>query len=585
MCYNFANGSLLEELMPSISANPGKAETVCRRVAACVLLIVGAVAVANLNALLGDFVWDDRLLIIGNNSIRRLDSLPALLSKPFLNVYYRPVVMLSFALEYAVYGLRPWGFHLTNLLLHAANAVLIFLLLDRITRHRRTALIAALLFAVHPANKAVITINDRTGLFAAFFFVSALILYIEHRRAEGGMRAALLYAASCILFALGLFSKEEALTLPLILVLVDSLILVKERSLSYASRAARYLPFFFLIVFYFWIRGLVVDADIGIVEAFMVEPASRLMTVPSILFDYLLTLLMPVRINYDPRIPLAASIFEPGILIPILLLAATACAIPVLALKANLKAGKEAFGALWYFVAFVPMCNIVPIYPDVAQVELTTPVRYLYLPSVGAFLVAALVFERLMGALGEGRAGRVRKAAALAFCCVIFLFSLLSINRNTLWKDEALFYQSVIELQPENHKMHFNLGTVYMQRDRLDAAVEELGLAVTLAPDRAEYRNTLALVYKAKGWQGRAIDEFERALKLDPNSAMVYANLAGSYTAQERIPEAIAAGERAVELAPSSLTARVNLAEAYMAAGDTASAEKHFRAAEAIRRF
>ncbi len=551
-------------------------ETVGGRATTCALLIVGAVLIANFNALLADFVWDDRLLIVANSSIKNLDGLPALLSKPFLNVYYRPVVMLSFALEYAVYGLRPWGFHLTNVLLHATNAALVFLLLDRIVRFRRVALMAALLFAVHPANKAVITINDRTGLFAALFFLSSLILYLEHRRTEDGMRSALQYAASCVLFALGLFSKEEALTLPLMLVLVDSLKLGAGKSLSLAGRAARYLPFFLLTIFFFWVRGRVIDADAGIMEAFMTEPALRLMTVPSILVDYLLTLLAPININYDPRIPLATSIFQMRILVPILALAGVACAIPALVLKAK----KEAFGALWYFVVFAPMCNIVPIYPDVAHVELTTPVRYLYLPSVGAFLVAALVFERLLGSAGKKRAGLdPRRAAVPAFCLLIFLFSLLSINRNTLWKDEALFYRSIIALQPDNHRIRFNLGTVYMQRKKLDAAAEQLGRAVTLAPDRAEYRNTLALVYEARGLPGRAVEELEHAVRLDPDSAMAHANLAATYRKLDRIAEAIVAGERAVDLAPSSLAARVNLGRAYAAAGEVSLAETHLNAA------
>ena len=400
-------------MMRSAPVDPGgtteSGETVGGRAITCAALIVAAVLVANFNALFADFVWDDRLLIVGNSSIKSLDSIPALLSKPFLNAYYRPVVMLTFALEYAVYGLRPWGFHLTNVLLHAANAVLVFLLLDRIVRFRRVALMAALLFAVHPANKAVITINDRTGLLAALFFFSSLLLYLEHHRMGGGMRAAVVYGLSLALFGLGLFSKEEAITLPLMLVLVDSLNLGGgEKSLSYAGRAARYLPFFLLIVFFFWVRGRVIDAEAGIMEAFMIEPVLRLMTVPSILIDYLFTLLAPIKINYDPRIPLAMSIFQMGILIPILILAGVALAIPAFVVKAKM----EAFGALWYFITFAPMCNIIPIYPDVALTELTTPVRYLYLPSVGAFLVAALVFERLLGSAGKERP-RVKRRAGL----------------------------------------------------------------------------------------------------------------------------------------------------------------------------
>lgn len=544
------------------------------------LLVVAAVLIANLNVLSADFVWDDRLLIIGNDSIKRLDSLPSLFTQPFLRVYYRPIVMLTFALEHAVYGLKPWGFHLTNLLLHCANAVLVYIALGRISRSRHVALAAALLFAVHPAHKVVVMINDRTGLLATLFFLSSLILYMRHRQSTSAGRAWFSYGASCALFALGLFSKEEALTLPLIIILADIMILDDGERFPYFKRAIRYLPYFALIGFYFGVRGLVVGSGGGMAAAFMVEPVHRLMTVPSILVDYLLVLLVPYRINYDPRIPLASSIFEPGIIVPILLLAALGALLPLLVSRSK----RVAFGLLWFFIAFIPMCNIIPIYPDVADVELTTPVRYLYLPSIGIFLLAGLAFERLVAVPETGRNGvRKRNAAIPAFCCIVLVFSFLSIKRNTLWKDEVFFYRYVIDLQPENHKMHFNLGTVYLQRGKLDAAMEELTRAATLAPDRVEYRNNLALAYKAKGWLERAVEEFGQALRLDPESAMAHANLAATYTAQKQIPEAIAAGERAVGLAPSSFTARVNLAEAYAAAGRLSEAEEHFLEAVRLR--
>jgi hypothetical protein len=497
----------------------------------CALLIVGAALIANLNVLLGDFVWDDRLLIVGNASIRDLGNWPSFFSDAFLRAYYRPVVMLSFAVEHAVYGLRPWGFHLTNLVLHIVNALLVFALLTRISASRNVALIAALLFAIHPAHKAVVTINDRTGLLAALFFLSALILYMKHWEPRGTRRSLSLYAASLIAFALGLLSKEEALTLPLVLIMTDSLLPshlpshLGAQSRNISSRIARYAPFFVVTAIYLAIRGRIVMPAVGMTEAFMTEPARRLMMVPSILLDYLWTLLFPVGINYDPRIPLAGSVLAAGILIPIILLVALAAFLPKLAAKA----GTEAFATLWFFVTFIPMCNIMPIYPDVAATELTTPIRYLYLPSVGAFLLAGLLFDRLTKRpIGDARASLLptRKAAAAGLCLLIFIFAVLSINRNTLWKDEAVFYRHVLNMTPENHKMRLNLGTAYMNRGRTDEAIEQFGLAITLAPENVKYRTNLARAYSVKGWHGRAREEFEHALRLDPDSAEAHNGLA-----------------------------------------------------------
>lgn len=542
----------------------------------CALLILAAVFIANLNVLWAGFVWDDKLLIVGNIPIKHLRALPDLLLKPFLDVYYRPVVMLSFALEYAVWGLRPWGFHLTNLLLHAANSCLVFVLLREISTDRRAALFAALIFAVHPAHKGVVAINDRTGLLAALFFLGSLILYIRHRRIVGGGRSWLYYGASCLLFLLGLFSKEEALTLPLMLVVIDIVFLDRQRESLRPARIVGYAPFFLSVAAYFWVRARVISGGPGLASAFAIEPVRRLMTVPAVLVDYLLVLLFPIRLDYDPITLIAASPGEPRILLPMLLLVALAAAIPFLVRKTR----KGAFGLLWYFLVFIPMCNIVPIYPEVAHVQLTTPIRYLYLPSIGVFLCAGLIFERILCGLSESATGaRLGKPALISFCCVVLIFSLLSIKRNTLWKDDVRFYRYVLEMNPENSRMRFNLGTVYLQRGEVDAAIRELSRAATLAPALTDYRNNLALAYKAKGWLGRAVEEFQQALRLDPNSAKAYTNLGPVYRMQGKIPEAIAAGEKAVELAPLSYIAQANLAETYDLAGNPAKAEKHYETA------
>jgi len=567
--------------MKSISANAGEAAVrdggvFQRYEIACVLLILGAALAANFNVIFADFVWDDRLLIVGNHAIKRWDTLQSLFLQPFLDVYYRPVVMLSFALEYAMWGLRPWGFHLTNLLLHAANAVLVFAFLRGILRTGRAPLYAALLFATHPAHKGVVAINDRTGLLAAFFFLLSLIMYVRHRRAIGGGRSWIYYAASCVLFPLGLFSKEEALTLPLMLILIDMLVMGEWRESLRPARIIRYIPFFLSIGAFFLIRSRVIKEEAGLVSAFSIEPVYRLMTVPAVLIDYLSALFFPFRLHYDPIIPIAHSLAEPRILLPLLLVLALLAAIPFLAKRAR----EGAFGVLWYFVVFIPMCNIVPIYPEIAHVELTTPIRYLYLPSIGVFMCAALMFQTALDGFAESGTGqRLRRPALASFCCVIMIFSLLSINRNTLWKDEARFYRYILEMTPENHRIRFNLGTVYLQQGKTDAAIEELKRAATLSPDLADYRNNLALAYKAKGWLGRALSEFQQALELDPNSAKAYINLGPLYRMQGKIREAVAAGEKAVELSPSSYIAHTNLAETYRHAGNPTEAEEHYKSA------
>jgi Flp pilus assembly protein TadD len=243
----------------------------------------------------------------------------------------------------------------------------------------------------------------------------------------------------------------------------------------------------------------------------------------------------------------------------------------------------ELFGLLWFLIVFFPMSNVIPIYAETADSRLFTPIHFLYLPSIGIFLCAAGALEGLSCGLGSsGSRQRWRKTAITAFCIVLFLFSLLSMKRNFIWKDELRFYQYVVSMHPGNHRMLLNLGNMYLERGRVDAAVDELERAVLYAPDKATYRNSLALAYKAKGWFDKAAEQFREGLRLDPNSAMIYVNLASMYRENGRIPEAIAFARKALELSPSSVAARVNMALAYQDAGNLPEAEEQFKMALGI---
>ena len=252
--------------------------------------------------------------------------------------------------------------------------------------------------------------------------------------------------------------------------------------------------------------------------------------------------------DYGPRTVLVGSLVEPRILLSLLFLIVTAAMIPPLLKRKRM----ELFGLLWYLIIFFPMSNVIPIYAETAGSRLFTPIHFLYVPSIGIFLCAAGGLEAICLGFGRGclRQG-MRKAAIVSFCLVLFLFSLLSINRNSTWKDELRFYEYVVSMHPGNHRMRVNLGNVYLERGRVDAAVEELERAVLYAPDKAAYRNNLALAYKAKGWFDKAARQFREGLRLNPNSGMMYVNLASMCRESGRIPEAIAFGRKALELSPS----------------------------------
>jgi len=538
-----------------------------------VLVITGIALLGNLNALSAGFVWDDGTLIVDNVLIKHWNTLPALFTQTFLASYYRPIVMLSFALASALWGLTPVGFHLTNLVLHAANCLLVFAIIRRVSANHGGALLSALLFAVHPVHKGVVNIADRTGILSAFFFLGALLLYMAYRETASRGRARAKYLCALACFALALLSKEEALMLPFVIIMVDLFLfpgVIRDRGIVVA---APYIPFFAIVGLFLFVRASVLEPMSGMLGVFAVEPVRRLVTIPRILLDYLFLLVFPFRLDLDPRTPLATSLAELRIWGSAVVMLSFAAAIPWLVARFK----PVAFGMLWFLIVFIPMSNIIPIFPDLADTALFTPIHFLYLPSIGIFLCCGCGLNGMLHHFGTEESKRLhRKAVMLGFVFLLLAFSFLSIKRNTIWKENIRFFEYVVRMHPEDPGMHGNLGVAYLDAGRIDDAVREYELAIALDPEKAESYNGLGVVFLEMGFPDKAIEAFKKSIQLKPDKSGAYENLAIVYVQKGRLREAIAAGEKAVEIDPTNSQTRTNLGLIYMHADMLSAAEKQF---------
>ncbi len=544
------------------------------------LLIIGIVLICNSNALLGGFVWDDAFVIAKDADIASRSGLAALFQERFLKSYYRPIVSVSFALERALWGFKPFGFHLTNLLLHALNSILVFLLFKGIPGRQEGALAAALLFAAHPAHKGVAYISDRTGMLCAFFFLGSVLLYFRFRTSEKGMRAWVLYAASFLSCALALFSKEEALMAPVVIVLVDVLLFDGDFRRRLLQRSLLYLPFFGMTLFYLWVRGAMTAELSSLSETFFIRPVSRLVTIPHVLLKYIMTVLYPINLDFNPREPLASSghAMIPYV-ISFLVILSIAALIPWLFKRSR----PTAFGLSWFFIVFVPMTNIVPILPDEAETALFTPIHFLYLPSVGLFLCAGQGVVALADNLRR-RGKALSSVSGLSLCIVLIVctFSVLSIKRNIIWSNEVLLFRSIVEDHPENVEMRLNLGNSYMNEGDLDSALGEYRSALRLKPESANVRNALGLAYLRMGLTQRSIEEFTLGVEYGPDRGDIYSNLAVAHAQAGNYAAATESAKTAVSLRPGDPLFRTTLGLVYLYSGQLDRAENTLREVLAI---
>ena len=423
------------------------------------LLLIGVVAVAYLNSFLGVFQYDDYNVIVDNGGVHTWGAYLAGLPRGI-----RPLLKFTYTLNWTS-GLGLFGFHLVNVGLHAANAVLLFRLASRIggpSISRFAVLLPALLFAVHPVQTEAVTyVSGRSVSLMAFFYLGSLLAYLRGRERESRL---LLYLASPILFLLAAASKEVALTLPVALVLCEAARrgrtgwkeTLRAQAVHWGVLAA--LAVLFLAHAGY---GRLPEAcfDIRGVGANLLTQVDGI--------GYLLSrLAMPWAMNIDPDLPA----FSPGSPVPLpgILLLAGLLAAGFVGLKYRPMAG---FGILWFFLQLLPTNSFIPRL-DVAND------RQLYLASWGLFVAVAAGADLLRGKWG---ARRVTAGAAV----LVLALGALTVTRNRAYRSEVALWEDTAGKSPGKARAWNNLGYAYQQAGRFPEAEAAYLRALRIDPGYA----------------------------------------------------------------------------------------------------
>ena len=571
-------------------------------VAVGLLCLVSALVFAN--TFQNDFAYDDAY-VVRNRLIKDLGRLPSL----FVTGYaagireerdgpqsgggsYRPLVMVTFALNYTVGGLRPFGYHLVNLLLHTGVCVLLYALGLRLGLSRGGALAAALLFAIHPLHTEAVTgIVGRAEPLLALGVLAALWWY-----PAGAARARSLpfLLASYGAFIAALLSKEQAVMLPALLVLYE--LAAWERQGSWRAwltgvlrRVSGYL---ILLGAYVAVRALVLGIfarykDIGQISLLDNPLAGfewdvRLLTALKVAGTYLWLFVWPARLSADysyNAIPAATSLLEPTVLAALLAWGG----LLALAIYAHRRRARVVlFGIGLMGLAFFPASNFLVVIGTIMGE------RLFYLPSAGLCLVIGAGWDRFQARTGgPGIVPWLRWAGVGAFVVILALAGGRTILRNRDWRDTETLMRSAVDVVPESARVHFILG--YTLKDPSES-LRELDEAVRIRPvypdRRVRDRHVELIAVRAAmllnlGRPEEAVEVLTRAVLIDPTDGNAHYNLGLAYAQQERWPEAEAAYRRAVALGPQYPVARNGLSVALQNQGRYADALAE--ADEAIR--
>ena len=571
-------------------------------------LLFGVTFLVYAHSLDGGFHFDDEHSLVGNPHIRSLGNVPAYFADPQMfsrnvgSAMYRPLVLVSYALNYWVGGYDPPGYHLVNIAIHALVVIFVYLVFCRLGIEPQRALVGALFFAIHPlTTEPVNYVSSRSESLGALFFLASFFFYV------GPQKGTPWFSALC--FAAGLASKSVVLTLPLVLILYDWRCAGKTlkggepqtanstasgnraRSISNEPGHARLavairevgkvLGNYFRRHWIYWILGGIYLAGTRslITEAVIRAPVrplgEQLATQAKGLTYYAKLLLLPHPLNVEHQFFAAGSWSEGAVIASLLLIISAGIIAVVKGEKGNLantrglRVAHPAPGILrketglfwggWILVVLLPTL-VVPLNVLVNE-------RRLYLPLVGlAGLLLWLLGERSW----ERKWHWILGAGLVALAA-------LTAQRNPVWESEKRLWEDALGKAPLMVRPHLRIGGLLRQEGDLQAAGKAYSRALELGPENGPAHNNLGNLLQQQGDLEGAERAYRRSLEIAPRYVEAQVNLAALYSRQGRMTESLELYQRALELGDNREEIHNNLGTNYLRMGDWIEAEKALR--------
>jgi tetratricopeptide (TPR) repeat protein len=528
-----------------------------------------------------------------------------------INCNWEPLTELTHMADCQIYGLRPWGHHLTSVLFHAMNAALVFVLLRQLSGASWRSFLAAVIFAVHPLHvESVAWVSERKDVLSGFCGLLSLCFYVRYATKSGIGD----YFLALSFLALGLMSKAMLVTWPFVMLLLDywplnriqGFALFRQSSSARKSKPLRFrrlliekIPFFALVVAAMFIAVVAQKQEGALKDLKSLPLDARCGNAVVSYCRYVGKLFWPTD--------LAVIYPHPGYwkIGQVLFAGAFLLVISILFLVMRRRYPFLLIGWLWFIGTLLPVIQLVQM-GGIAMAD-----RYAYLPSLGILLVAIWGATELAGS--RWRNGYLALFAAISV--VIVLFMAVCRNQLVYWQNsEALFrhtvevtqlnpiaqdnlgfalltqgkfdeaighFQEAIRLVPEFVEAHMSLGSALASKGQGDKATREFQETVRLKPDWAEAHYNLGLMLKGNGQIEEAIRQFQEVIRLEPNNADAYNDLGNALDHNGQTDEALRQYQEAIRLKPDGAEAHSNLGAAFGKKGDVDGAIRELQ--EALR--
>jgi len=407
------------------------------------LLCLGAYA----NSLNSGFIFDDKALIVNNPSIKsqrlpieifKKDIFEHWVGKPSFGLMYRPVQVLSYWLDYKIWGLNTIGFHLTNLILHLLNGILIYLILLRLFSDPKLSAIVSFIFIVHPLHVPVVSyISGRADLLCLLFILLSIFFFLKE-----------IYALSLLAAVFALFSRENALLLFLMIILVIGF---KKGKKNYAL----FLPFIFIDLLYLTLR-LFIFGFSGLASYSQGMALSlRLINCANIVINYISLLLFPFNLHFFRLTPFITNFFGVKSILIILL-----SSLMIFFAWRSKKNKIILCGYFWFLAGLIPAFFLMDGFLKFSQAVMAE--SWIYPASVGFFLIVTFLLLKI-------------KKIGLVMCSVLIIyFGILTVYNNYLWKDDITFDKNTLKYLPKDTPLRRILIDDYLDVGFYNEALKEI---------------------------------------------------------------------------------------------------------------
>lgn len=533
------------------------------------------------NTLVNRFVWDDEVVITGAKAIRSWRNVSALFSHNYFTLFgelsYRPVVTFTYFVDYSLWKLKPAGYHLTNLLLHACTTISLFALIRELFGRRTLpALFATCIFAVHPANaEAVNAIGFREDLPCGAFFFLSIWAYVR-RRHQGSWGWAVLSWTS---FALALYSKEMAATLPIVLIVYEWLLAPQNAQRRLSRIALGIIPFVLIFASMIVLRLAGFRDQAASIPYWGGGIPPTLLNIPRAVIRYVWIVIMPMHLHVERNLHIARGDwhFESAWTLA-LVLTLIVCS----AMWAWKRSRLAAFASAFFFLALLPVSNIIPLRYFLAE-------RFLYIPLAGACIVAGLILRRAMQ-LDQSTA--VHRLAWLSLIIVIVgSFALHTAQRNRAWRDQMSLWSETLKITPDNFRVRYSVGLEYWRRSaalrqegdlagantQMQKALQQFNKVLAINPYMRLAHFRIGEHLLDTGDEDQARKHFEIGMAKESHLASAHAELGGIYIDRRMYAEAAIALEEAVRIAPKSDVYLHYLGQSYMGTNRFEDAQRTFQ--------